>query len=308
MLSLSHALLLLLPLLLLFFVFIKCNKTKKKLYGRYRKSGDEVEEDLLVLLRCPLGFSLGKRQTYSANDIKLWQERMSNQSGTFPRKVSHLNPKDWQVTDEFMVKLVESQNPSHLRFGRIDKNGVNRFYALQGVQDTVPYEVFSEIPDSCNNLTHMTKTSTAQSIYNKELIVHESDPSVCRQRKNQKRKLGDLPKEGGWLCGMGRNLHTLGFCELHPAGYVCASDKIKTLVTHKVVENAKNREKYECAIGIDLKRLYSYYPKMKKSEIGIVNEVGTVIIFVDVPYECLIFGKDGPIDATTFWKGITSDL
>ena len=93
-LSLSNALLLLLPLLLLLFVVIKCIKTEKKLYGRYRKSGDEVEEDLLVLLRCPHAFSLGRRQTYSANDIKLWQERMSNQGGTFPRKVANLNPKD----------------------------------------------------------------------------------------------------------------------------------------------------------------------------------------------------------------------
>lgn len=232
---------------------------------------------------------------------------MSNQSGTFPRKVGHLNPANWKVTDEFMVKLVENQNPSHLRFGRIVKDGVNRFYALQGLQDTVPYEVFSEIDKSCTFLTHMTKSCTAQSIFKRELIVPVSDPSSCRSRKNQKRKLGDLPKEGGWLCGMGRNLHTLGFCELHPAGYVCASEKIKKLVAHKVVENAKNREKYECAIGIDLEKLYTHYPKLKKSEIGIVNEVGTVIIFVDVPYECLIFGKDGPIDAATFWKGITSD-
>ena len=258
-----------------------------------------MKEDLLVLLRCLLAFSLGKRQIYSAIDIKRWQERMSKQCDTFPRKVTHLNPTSWQVTDDYLVNLVESQNPSHLRFGKTAKDGVNYFYALQGLQDTVPYENFNEIDESYTYLTHMTKFSTVQSIFRKELVVPVSESSDCRPRKNQKRKLGDLPKEGGWLCGMGQNLHTLGFCVSHSSGYVCASEKTKTLVSHKVVE------KYECAIGIDLKRLYSYYPKMKKSEIGIVNEVGTVIIFVDVPYECLIFGKDGSIDASTFWNGIT---
>ena len=271
----------------------------QSIFGRYRKSGNKVEEDLLVLLRCPLAFSLGKRQIYSAIDIKGWQERMSKQCDTFPRKVTHLNPTSWQVTDDYLVNLVKSQNQSHLRFGKTVKDGVNRFYALQGLQDTVPYEIFNEIDESCTYLTHMTKFSTGQSIFRKELVVPVSESSDCRQRKNQKRKLGDLPKEGGWLCGMGRNLHMLGFCVPHSSGYVCASEKTKTLVSHKVVE------KYECAIGIDLKRLYSYYPTFKRSQVGIVNEVGTVIIFVDVPYECLIFGKDGPIDASTFWNGIT---
>jgi hypothetical protein len=140
----------------------------------------------------------------------------------------------------------------------------------------------------------MTKTETANKIYAKEHI---------KPSRRVRRKLGKLPSDAGYLCGMGRHLHTLGHCVLVPAGYVTASHELRAKVKHKVTEHATNREKYQSAIGIDLMLLYEHYSSMPKQKIAGINELGTVIVFVDVPPSCLIWGIDGPIDAGTFWKG-----
>lgn len=103
---------------------------------------------------------------------------------------------------------------------------------------------------------------------------------------------------------MGRHLHTLGYCEWKDGVGVVASEELRQKVKHKVVNHATNRDKYECAIGIDLMVVYRFYSEMERDEVAAINELGTVIVFVDVPPACLVWGvgREGPLQAVEFWN------
>ena len=268
--------------------------SKKKVYGRYRKSGDFVLEDLVVLLRCSVSFNLGKRQVHSASQLLKWQHSYEKRGAGFPKKLRHLTPDNVKLDEEFLLSIVKAQHPDHLRIFAKSVKGVMVFGAYQGLQDSSRYEFLFEVPESSRFLTHMSKKDTTQQIYKRETI---------KVTRKVRRAIGPLPSEPGFLCGMGRHLHTLGHCVLTSGGHVAASQELRDKVKHKVTDHATNRDKYQAAIGIDLHKVYRHYPRLSKTQVAGINELGTVLVFVDVPPDCLIWGKNGPIDAGTFWKG-----
>lgn len=265
--------------------------TRLPTYGRYRKSGNPVTEDLLVLLRCPVSFGLGKQQTYTSDELRTWQKHTLKVGG-WPKTIRHLHPKKMVFSNEFIKTVVHTQPSEHKRF-LLTRDG--KIGAYQGLQDTATYSTLSTLISfgklKYRYIAHMTKRSTAKAIYTR---------TELKPGRKLSRKLGLLPKGGGWLCGMGRNLHTLGYCQKIGSN-IQSTPKLRSMVTHKVAQNASNFNKYECAIGIDLHKLKKCYKHLPFDKVAMENELGTVLIFVDVPYNCLIFGPNGVTESDKFW-------
>jgi hypothetical protein len=235
---------------------------------------------------------------YSAIEIQRWQSRYYENDIPVPKKLANLFTPGLTLDESTLLSIVASQNECHLRIFAEERNGVLLFGTYQGLQDCVRYENLTPVPIEWRYATHMTKTTTAEALFNGTIGSLLTDNE--RKKFEKRRRLGKIPS-GTFLCGLGRNLHTLGYCQKTDDGIV-ASDDLKELVPLKVTSQASNFDKYQMCVGIDLHELYTHYPHMAKSDVCGINALGTVLIFVDVPQNCLIFGNNGPISAGDFWR------
>ncbi len=246
---------------------------------------NEILRALVCLFRFPNLARLGNTQCYTAGQLLVWQTKFRDPATKgAPKNVAVLFDKGVDLTESNLDRLIAMQKGDP-RIGSAIVDGAKVYYAHQGLGDGVAYQMLRSVPLGILFIAHMTNWIAGQGIYGCVEVKVSAKKS---------RQLKDAPKVG-WLCGVGRDLH----------GFVCGHNGKHVVASVMPVNVQQNESRYECAIGIDVEKLLAYYHDKQRDTIFMINEIGTILIFVPVPPECLVYGSNGPVDAETFWGKVS---
>lgn len=154
---------------------------RKKRSGplRYRKTEHKFLEDLVLLLRVagemkldPAQVAGGKaRQAYSAAELSHWQTHWLTTD--LPKKFDHLKPTalkkvfpgtDGLLTDGLLRQIMAVQAADHDRILAVQRGGVWRYAAHQGLHEEMVYTELAPCPPEMTTAMHLTKVPTARAL------------------------------------------------------------------------------------------------------------------------------------------------
>lgn len=165
------------------------------------------------------------------------------------------------------------------------------YYSIQGLLGHVKFDprvVKDLTPDNTPPFAvHFTKKEVALKIWNKEETV---------AKRNR-----DGALVVGAICRFDRHIHALTNIEFVDGHYriVTVDKDIRDRMTHGI-KDTDVRPKYESGLVIDLKKLVEDHKDQK----GIIqiNEIGTLLVQIDIPHEYILACLNTDEDIAHFWS------
>lgn len=271
-----------------------------------------ILEDLIVVLRTPSQIGLGNKHLYSIDELiegfKKFLDNELLEGKTFPRFMfltSVITPNlfkhyaillyndlynDNKSIENILNACISSQNNSQ-RIGIYKDANTTYYYAIQGVVGNIELDSrvtkVLTVDNAPNYAVHFTKNKIAQAIWNKD----ETKITKLTDRKET---------TPGSICKFERPIHALTNILLEDGSYkIFNVDKdIRNRMAHGIKDDVE-RPKYQAGLVIDVKKLVS----LLAPGTVLTNELGTLLVYDDIPHECLLHCIISDDDIETFWKG-----
>jgi hypothetical protein len=260
---------------------------------RYRKTEHRFLEDFVLLLRVagelaldPDQVSGGKaKQTYSAAELLDWQAHRLNRDGQ-PKRFDHLEPAalaaefpgtDGRLTDALIQQILAYQEPDHQRILAVQRDGVWRYGAHQGLHEEMVYTELVPCPPELTIAMHLTKVPTARAL----LAGTPTENNKTRYKLRADPAFDILP---GHLVPLGRYIHAFGWFALD-------GDELTAMDAHWPLRaRLFRRFRDRLGFGIDMAALRQHYADrgVPWSAVCGLNAVGTVIFLRPVPPQTFI--------------------
>jgi len=282
-----------------------------------------ILEDLIVILRTPEQIGLGSSHLFTIKNIIEGIElfNIAEIAEGNPVRflfITKLFEKSFEEISLTLERCVQSQGASR-RIGIFkepkvvteeNKENDDTFTTESVVTDTVYTHKFVPtrlylyaIQGLYGNIVldpRVTKTLTVDNTppfgvhFTKEIIAM----SIWGNKPNGKVVGGRVPPPGT-ICKFDRPIHGLTCVEYNERSFQIAASHtcIRDRMVHGI-NDAVSRPKYQAGLVINLKRLCEVLP------CGAVkmNELGTLLVYEDIPFECLVECLHTNDDLDTFWR------
>jgi hypothetical protein len=269
--------------------------------GRYKKIPRDwvkigfyggVLEDLVVIVRVGAQFEISLNHLISLDEIikgvkKFIDSGEDSKISRFPFIAKLCSTLEDEELGHFLNTSIVMQGESK-RIGTYNDNGITYYYAIQGLYRGVKYDervvrVLDDCADSPRYAVHFTKNHFASSIWNQT------------PTKNMRAKGTEIPI--GEIVRFDRVIHCLTCIEFDGENYMIKEEKakIRDRMVHGI--GVMKRPKYESGLVIDIHKLIETLP----SGSIMINELGTLLVEVNIPHECLLDIIEGD-KVETFWR------
>jgi hypothetical protein len=188
-----------------------------------------------------------------------------------------------------LKSAIDSQGKARRISMYTDPNGTIYYYSIQGLLGHVKFD-----PRVVKDLTMENTPPYAVHFTKKEVAV-----KIWNQEETTGKRNRDEPLTIGAICRFDRPIHALTNIEYIDGHYriVTVDKDIKDRMTHGI-KDTNVRPKYESGLVIDLKRFVADHPDPGNIQI---NEIGTLLVQIDIPHEYLLACLDTDEDLVHFW-------
>lgn len=257
-----------------------------------------VLEDFVVIMRTPHQIGVSSQHMTSIDDIilgfrKYLKMESEKENSYGPRFIfmTHLfnNNSEEELKDKIRA-CVEAQGSSK-RIGIYKEDGVEYYYALQGIYGKIPYDpravrILSLEEEFPPFGVHFSRSSIVHSIWNK------------LETENKRAKGKKIPV--GEIARFDRTIHALSCIrydeEIEKFRIKQEFESIRDRMVNGLLEN--NRMKYQAGLVIDIKKALTILPPGSV----MMNEIGTLLITESIPHECLVTSIETKEDLAIFWN------
>lgn len=244
-----------------------------------------VLEEMVVIMRTPNQIGLGMKHMFTVEEIinGLRCHLKENQTDNRLRFIFLTYILDNFSNDELnnYLKMCIIYQGQSKRIGIHSDDTTDYYYAIQGLYGNIEYDprVTKVLtPESFNDSNtptigvHFSKTEIVNAIWNKEVT------------KNNRANGKDIPV--GMIVRFDRVIHALS-CVHKDKDDDCyrindTHVSIRNRMVHGIAE--AKRPKYEAGLVLDIEKMVNTLPPGSV----MMNELGTLLIKVSIPYDCLL--------------------
>ncbi|MFT5681339.1 MAG: hypothetical protein ACI8RZ_002245 [Myxococcota bacterium] len=295
---------------------------RKKRSGplRYRKTEHRFLEDLVLLLRVAGEMKLDPdqadgeqaKQAYSAAELSHWQANVMGSD--LPKQFDHLKPSALSETfpgtngllsDDVLGKIMAFQAPDHDRILAVQRDGVWRYAAHQGLHEAMRYTELAACPPSLTVAMHLTKVPTARALL-------AGEPTENNKTRYKLRADPTFTITPGHLVPLGRYIHAFGWFQIVDGALTAVPDRWP--LRARLFKRFRDR----VGFGVDMAALKAHYAAkgVDWADVCGINAIGTVIFLLPVPPQVFLARGRTPgaatggeaFDMVTLWRVTDAEI